>query len=105
MPERVLADVAPKVEVDPLEVVRRVVRNEHYRHPGSQPFPELPKRVLRTICTVERLDPTVPKGIASTAPNSVMSPTEGAPAPNGASQLTTISVPINPPAVFGRVQN
>jgi hypothetical protein len=35
----------------------------HYRQPGSQPFSELPERVLRAIRSVERLDPTVPKGV------------------------------------------
>src|SRR5687768_18332242 len=63
MPERVLADIAPEVEVDPLEVVRGIVRNEDHRHPGRQPFPELTERVLRAIGAVERLDPTVPKGV------------------------------------------
>ena len=63
MPERVLAEIAPEVEIDPLEVVRRVVRNEHHRHPGSQPLPELPERVLGAVGAVERLDPTVLKGL------------------------------------------
>jgi hypothetical protein len=63
MPERVLADITPEVEVDPLEVVRRIVRNEDHRHPRRQPFPELTERVLRAIGAVERLDPTVLKGV------------------------------------------
>ena len=63
MPERVRTEIAPKVEVDPLEVVRRVVRNEHDWHPGSQPFSELAEGVLRAIHAVERLDPTVLEGV------------------------------------------
>ena len=63
MPKRVLAEIAPEVEIDPLEVVRRVVRNEHHRHPRSQPFPELPERVLGAVGAVERLDPTFLKGV------------------------------------------
>ena len=53
MPERVRTEIAPEVEVYPLEVVCRVVRNEHDRHPGSQPFSELPERVLVAIYALE----------------------------------------------------
>ena len=63
MPERVRAEIAPKVKVDPLEVVRRVVRHEHHRHPRSQPIPELPERVLRAIHAMESLDSTALKGV------------------------------------------
>jgi hypothetical protein len=105
MPERVRTEIAPKVEVDPLEVVRRVVGNEHDRHPGSQPFSKLAEGVLRAIHAVERLDPTFLKGVDVNGANSVMSPTEGAPTPKGASQSTTIGVPINPPIILVRVQN
>src|SRR5712691_5939941 len=63
MPKRVFAEVPPEVKIDPLEVVRRVVRHEHYWHPRSQPFSELPERVLGAVRTVECLDAPVPKGV------------------------------------------
>src|SRR5437867_4390045 len=63
MPERVLAEIAPEVEVDPLKVVRWVVRNEHDRHPRRQPFPELTERVLRGIGAVKRFDPAIPERV------------------------------------------
>src|SRR5436190_23725670 len=63
MPERVRTEIAPKVEVDPLEVVRRIVGNEHDRDPRSQPCSELPERIVRAINAVECLDSTVLKGV------------------------------------------
>ena len=44
--EWVLAEVPPEVEVDPLEVVRGVVGDEHHRHPRCEPLAELTKRLL-----------------------------------------------------------
>src|SRR5688572_10620983 len=58
MPERVHAEVAPEVEVDPLEVVRRIVRYEHDRAPRFEPLTKLRERILRTVCPVERLRAT-----------------------------------------------
>jgi hypothetical protein len=49
MPERVLPEVAPEVEIDPLEVVRRVVRNEHHRS-------TVPKGVDEPVALVDDAD-------------------------------------------------
>ena len=63
VPERVLAEVAPEVEVDPLEVVGRVVRDEHDRHPRCEPLAELAERVLGAVRAVERLGAPVSKRV------------------------------------------
>jgi hypothetical protein len=49
MPERILPEVAPEVEIDPLEVVRRVVRNEHHRS-------TVPKGVDEPVALVDDAD-------------------------------------------------
>lgn len=97
VPERVLAEVAPEVEIDPLKVVGRVVRDEDNRLPRFEPLAELAERLLGAVRAVEGLGaPFSRRALKSTAPNSVISPTDGAPTPNGASQSTTIRVPIAP---------
>ena len=61
MPERVLPEVAPEVDVDPLKVVGRVVRDEHDGLPEVEPFQELLERVLRAVDATERFHPLIPK--------------------------------------------
>jgi hypothetical protein len=72
MPKRILSEVAPN---------------------RSQPFPELLKRVLRAVDAVQCLDPPIAKCVDVDGTKPVMSPTEGVPTPNGASQSTTIRLP------------
>ena len=61
--------------------------------------PGMPKRVFAEVPPEVEIDPlevsTRPscRALTSTAPISVMSPTEGAPTPKGASRSTTIGVP------------
>jgi hypothetical protein len=50
---------------------------------------------------VKRLQPAIPESVDIYGANSVMSPTEGAPTPKGASQSTTIRFPIDPLAILG----
>src|SRR5437870_11051043 len=61
--KRVRTEVAPEVEIDPLKVVGRIVRNEYDRAPGLQPFPELPKCLLRTVGAMKGFHPAISKGV------------------------------------------
>src|SRR5262245_7000756 len=63
VPERVLAEVGPKVEVDPLEVVGRVVRDEDNGPPRFEPFAELAERLLGAVRAVEGLGAPFSKGV------------------------------------------
>jgi hypothetical protein len=53
--ERVLSEVAPEVEVDPLEVVRGIVRDEDDGLARFQPFTEPTERLLGAVDAVEGL--------------------------------------------------
>src|SRR5262245_13503263 len=55
VPERVFAEVAPRVEVDPLEVVGRIIRDEDNGLPRFEPIAELAKRLLGAARAMERL--------------------------------------------------
>src|SRR5262249_48117903 len=63
MSERVLSEVAPEVEVDPLEVVRRIVRDEDDGLARVQPFTEPAERLLGAVDAVERLLAAFPKRV------------------------------------------
>jgi hypothetical protein len=45
MPERILSEVAPEVEVDPMEIVRGIVRDEDDGPARFQPFTEPAERL------------------------------------------------------------
>src|ERR1700680_2614666 len=70
--ERVLSEVAPEVEIDPLEVVSRIVRHEHDGHPGGQPLQELAKRVFD--CALENRLEQTPLPPASSAGKTSRAP-------------------------------
>ena len=94
MAKRIFAEVAPEVKVDPLEVVRQIVRNEDHWHPRRQPFPELPERVLRAIGAVECFDPTVPQCVDVNGAKLRHVADGGRADAEGCFAATTIRIPI-----------
>src|SRR6516162_4480232 len=63
VPERVLAEVAPEVKVDPLEVVGRIIRAEDNGLPRYEPIAELAERLLGAVRAMERLGTALSKRV------------------------------------------